>query len=97
MSPRVGEYFCIAGMIGVFNRYDALAERCVFLFQKRGEFLFGLGRPDNQYLVCTGERLGHFLEKLGIGRMLGIAVRALTAMHFLVLVVRMNDLVLFVG
>jgi hypothetical protein len=62
----------------------------MFVTEKDGEFLLGLCGTDHENFVGALEGMRHLLKELTVGRRLVAAVRALAAVHALMLIVRAN-------
>ena len=93
MLARIRQDFGIGGMVRGLDGDHRSAQRCVLGFEECRELLLGLRRADHQNLVRTGECLRNFIEKPVIRGRLVAAVRALAAVHPLMLLMCMDDAV----
>ena len=90
MAPRIRQHFSVGGMIGILYGDDGAAQLRVLVAQIARELLLGLRGSDHQNFMHAFERVRDLIKKMLIGRRLVPAVRALAAVHALMLIVRMN-------
>lgn len=77
-------------MIGILDGDDRFPQRGVLVAQIVRELLFGLRGTDQENLMYAIEGVNDFVKEVWIGGRFVTAVRALAAVHTLVLVVSMN-------
>jgi hypothetical protein len=90
MAPRKSQHFSVGGMIGILDGDDSVSQLRVLVAQIARELLLGLRGPDHQNLVHAFKRVRDFIKEAMIGGRLVAAVRALAAVHALMLVMRMD-------
>lgn len=77
-------------MIRILDGDDGAPQRRMLVAQILRELLFGLRGTDHQNLMHTVERVRDLIEEMRIGRRLVTSMRALAAMHPLMLVAGMD-------
>jgi hypothetical protein len=96
--PRKLEYLRVGGMIGIFDRDDGPPELRIFIAKIARELLLGLRRSDQQDFMGPREGMGDIIEEVMIRGRSVSAMRALSAVNPLVLILRVNPaLFLFRG
>ena len=68
MVPGIGHDLAIAGVVGSFDRNDAIADFRVLFAEIFGEFCLGAGRSNDQDCAGKADGVHHLREKLLVGR-----------------------------
>lgn len=97
MPARVGQYLGIGGMVGVLDRDDGRAQLRMLVAQVAREFLFALRGSHQQNFVRAIKRVGYIREEMRVGRGLVATMRTFSAVHALMLIMRMNHAVRLLG
>lgn len=97
MPARVGQYLGIGGMVGVLDRDDGSAQLRMLVAQVAREFLFALRGSHQQNFVRAIKRVGYICEEMRVGGGLVAAMRTLSAVHALMLIMRMDHAVRLLG
>jgi len=90
VAPRISQYLSVRGVIGILDGDDGAPQRRMLVTQILRELLFGLRGTDHQNFMHAVECARDFIKEVWIGGRLVAAMRALAAMHTLMLVASMD-------